>query len=302
MSLKKEKIAVVIGALLLTGVFVMAYLGINAIAFADATTSGNENVEYQSTQEDNYIHDNSPRGDRLITETADLNNGRETGYFNVDRLMPLQDHYLTRYEAEVIVAEILYDRLGMEFDTSKFIFGLLDRYPDRGSSMWMADTRDLDAHLRVHTIAINAVTGELLAFGSSGGSVEFFNIVEHNGISFVIEDWGCPIEGSEYQQSIRPYMLSQTETALIAADLIYEEFGATMEGLRMQMPFGVNDDEGIARWNVWIMPAEHDSCGFGCYQSPDPWFYLFIDAITGEIIEIRDFRDANEFIIGTDEN
>ena len=192
MSLKKEKIAVVIGALLLTGVFVMAYLGINAIAFADATTSGNENVEYQSTQEDNYIHDNSPRGDRLITETADLNNGRETGYFNVDRLMPLQDHYLTRYEAEVIVAEILYKH----FDAKPegFLTNVRSRIVQRESLNHIALGLGLDKLLDAeqgkshtkHNIFGNAIEALIGAIYLDKGYAVCYNFVEKKVIkSFV---------------------------------------------------------------------------------------------------------------------
>ena len=256
----------------------------NAEIFVDRYT-----VSVRSTTEILHnIHDGEPSGNPLITETADENNGRERGYFNVDRLVSLQDHYLTREEAEVIVAEVLYERVGIEFDTSEFVFGLLDQSPGGSESMWLTGTRVYDANGQIHDIAIDAVSGNVIEFQSFYVSTEFFTTVEHRGISFVVEEWGNPVEGPEYSRYIRPYMITQVEAAKMAADFIYEEFGMTMEGLRMQMPLGINDYTSEGLWSVWIMPAEDEVSEYGLI-TPASLFLIQINATTGEIIDM-DFR------------
>lgn len=303
MNEKKQRRSVLIGVLLLTGLFALGYIGINRIAFAGSAATAVLGVQDNSDEQDEVQSVNDTRvfspiynEYRLITETADANNGRETGGFNVDRLVPLQDHYLTRYEAEVIVAEILSERLGVVFNTSEFTFGLLDQTPGSSNSMWLTTTPDYDINGQIHDVSIDTVTGELLEFSSFDVSVDFFTTVSHNGVNFMIEERGHPIEGAEYTRYIRPYMLTQLEAATMAADLIYEEFGVTMEGLRMQMPLIISStNEGF--WNVWIMPSEYKYEGNGIYVSPANCFYVFINATTGEIENFQDLRGADECCI-----
>jgi len=303
MNEKKQKRTVLLGVLLLTGLFAIGYIGINRIAFAGSGAAtvlrpmdnySNEQIESQSSSEAvmfSSIHYEY----QFITETADLNNGREAGYFNVDRLVPLQDHYLTRYEAEVIVAEVLSQKLGVEFDTSEFRFGLLDQTPGSTMSMWLTSTPDYDNNGQVHDISIDAITGDLLEFNSVNVTVEYFLNIEHNGISFVVEEWGNPVQESKNTRHFQPYMLTQVEAATLAADYIYEEYDVTMEGLRIQLPFSTNDDRE-SFWTAWIMPAEDEYFGNGSYGTPASMFFIQINATTGELIgmDLRDFDSEVE--------
>jgi len=324
MFVKKEKMTVVIGSLLLVGVFALIYLGINAIAFADATSVGDENFDnypYIEAIDDENFDDYEYQGGRLegnfqYAETAVLYDIRwqcqvrlmtetaETydywfGHFNISRLVSMKDHYLTRYEAEVIVAEILYEKTGIEFDTSELVFGLLDQYAGAFRSKWLTSTRNYHELGRVYDIAIDAVTGDLLDFQGVTVVREYFGIANHNGIEFEIEDFYNLISGDNHQiiyqinnGTIDDDMFTQTEAALMAADLIYENYNVTMENLRMESNFGINIHAEIAHWRLWIMPVENVPCpcGSGNYHTPHPWFFVLVDAITGEIIEYRDYR------------
>jgi len=286
---KEEKAKLVAKTLLLTGLFAGLFVGVNMAVFSGAVVARIPAIMEQD----------GPGENRLLTETADENHGRDWSSFNVDRLVSMEDHFLTREEAEVIVEEALYERLGLEVDASEFTFGLLDHPHSSIEAIWITMTLGYDENGLVHWININAATGELLRLDSSEVSVEFFETYTHNGIDFVVEEWGRPHEGPEYAQYIRPYMIGQEEAVLMAADLIYETFGVTMEGLRMQASLGIALDTDRGFWNVHIMPVGYDIDEYG-YISPAQWFYVFIDATTREVVHFQDFRDLdrNDIIIG----
>ena len=313
MMVKEETIKLVVKTLLLTGIFAGLFIGANMVVFSEAARARTpammeaEEVDVQEAEEHEEtlhdIHDGYLGENRLLTETADENHGREWSSFNVDRLVPMEDHFLTREEAEVVVAEVLYEQLGLEVDASEFTFGLLDHPSHQVEAMWITSTRHYDENGEVHDVAIHAVTGELIRFESLGVVTEFFETYTHNGIDFVVEEWGNPAEGPEYTRYMRDYMLSREEIVLLSADFIYEEFGVTMEGLRMQASLGFGTEMSHGTWNIHIMPVEYDVDEDGLQTTPAQWFYLFINATTGEIIHYQDFRglDRNDIIIGAPE-
>ena len=297
MARTKEKFIVAIGTLVLIGVFTAVYFGINAFAFTDVATD----IPLQQP----VVTHNGPR----ITETADDNLGLETSHFNVNRLASQQAHYLTRAEAEVVVAEILYEQTGLVVDMSDLIFGLLDQYPNVQRSMWITSTREYDVNGQTHDIHIDAITGEVIRFDSNQITVDYLRTITHGGTTFTIVAQGCPFNGPRNSNYLQPYMLTQVETAAIAADFIAENFGITMDGLRMQVIFGHNgrnmNNRNNSYWTVWVTDHNNLSGGQRCQSngqgrnqgggcdSNTLLFNLMINATTGEIVNYHDYRQSN---------
>lgn len=111
----------------------------------------------------------------------------------------------------------------------------------------------------------------------------------------MIEDRGNPAERPEYTRYIRLYMLTQVEATIMVADLIYEEFGMTMEELSMQASLAISDT-GEGFWNVWAMSTEIETFDDGTITNSTSWFYVFINATTGKVLEYLDVRDLVEMI------
>lgn len=253
---QNERLSVFTWVLLLTSVFSIGYLGINRVVFSNSAT-----MAILGIRPENQMRS----GEFFQTETADENND-DWSWFDIDRLVSWQDHYLTRVEAEQVIAGIFSWETGLEFDFSEAHFGLLHQLPDVSKSMWITTT-GIAVNDRIYDIAIDAVTGELIEFIVYNHNMSIFTTVEHNGITF-------EILADEQDEHIE--LLSPVEAAIMVADYLFENFEITLEDLQIELIR--RDDsswDGGIYWNVWIWQIEESGS-----------FSVIIDAETGEFVEV----------------
>ncbi|MCL2559860.1 MAG: hypothetical protein FWE07_05175 [Turicibacter sp.] len=294
--MKTEKSKVLLGVLILIGLFALGYVGINRIAFATSGTEailglrhssvGEPVVALQAELQTEPIEEPDPVLEQQepifrITETAD---DEHPVHFPYSILRPMEDRYITRYEAEVTVAAFLYERLGMRVAPETLIFGLTQQISTFTNRLWFTSVVD-DQDGRIHNVAVDVITGGVVLFETWHEALEAVAEVEHNGISFVIDDWRHPMLGPVNGRYWQPYMVDQVNAAVIAADFIYEELGITMAGLRLQLSFERNpDDQSRWEWRAWTVPCWETRN----FSTLNVWFNLSIDAVTGEVLRYHD--------------
>ena len=242
MNEKKQRRTVLIGVLLLTGLFALGYIGINRIAFAGSGTTAVLGVQDNNLDEEEEVID-------------DEYNGRGRNFC----LDPLQDQCLTREEAGVIAAEVLYEGLGIEVDTSKLYYALTEQCLKISDSVWVVTTYEYDVNGQIHDVFIDAFTGEMIRLSSTYASKGFYTTVEHRGTRFRFVEWGNPVDGPDNSRYISPHMISQTEAATIVDDFLFESYGVSMEDIRMEMSLCLDRTCSLAEegaWQVWIRPSE----------------------------------------------
>jgi len=288
---KSEKCKVIVGALLLMGLFTGAYLLINNAAFVaaaeDQSVTVDDEYEYQIDGETiDYTDENQMDNEIIYYTDGDdgysygTDGDRELRYFQVYYDISLQDHYITGYEAEIIIAEEFLYKMDIELsavDSVKSLTLTELPYHDEYYSIWFAtidyQINERDFH---STIEIDAETGQLVFFMTEQLPLNHYVTLEHNGISFVVsEDQRADDAGY-----LQPYMITREEAAMIAAEFAYEEFGMTMEGLRMSVELFQSDFYPTGYfWYIGFIPIDWDY--------PEGWIgqlpFIIFNAVTGEI-------------------
>ena len=263
---KKQKIIVLIGVLLLTGLFALGYVGINRFVFA--TTSPNIALGQSMDIEDDALEEE-------------------------DTEVPLHDHYISLDEAETIFIDALHGRTGLEFTTSDFHVAL--RELDDMDSYWVGFLLQNDSNGEDHQIVIDAETGEIIEFATFRIPVEGDNpevvtmtmTISGTG-SFYINDQTANVP-SHWGTEISPYHLTIEEAAEVVAATIYEEFETTLDGHTMYLNFNDNPHHENEYWQGWIILEEDiDLDEFDDYDEEfevhtDFGVYFLVNARTGEV-------------------
>jgi len=115
--------------------------------------------------------------------------------------------------------------------------------------------------------------------------------MEHNDVRFMIQEWGRPVGEAQIRFEGD---LTQVEAAEIVAKYLYDTYGVTMEGFRMQLTYSVV--EGAGSWQAFVMPAEDEDFGDGITGLPATQFYIQVAANTSEILsmDVRGFDTVVE--------
>jgi len=268
MNEKKQRVTVLIGVLLLTGLFALGYIGINRFVFATADTNATL--------------------DQPLTTLFDA--------INDEHFTPLQDDYLTEQEAKVIFAETLADRAGLEFDLSDLHMVLFDEPPNLIST-WQGVTWGSDRSNEFHNFAIklDAITGSLLEFGSDISpmgehTVINMTISEPHEMTFDIKQY-TPIIPRYWDGEIRSYHLTIEEAAKVMAEAMYEEYDIILDGHTLIIDFKDDSFNENASWDGFVTIEDRvslaayddiDYDGFGAYS-----ISITVNALTGEVISLR---------------
>jgi len=290
MNEKKQRRIVLIGVLLLTGLFALGYIGINRVAFAGSGIAAILGVQdnQQDEEDDHYITQDDAESDASEEYTVPP----EYVY-----LIPLQDHYIKLDEAEVIFTEVLYEKTGIEFDTSDFSMILLED-PEELFSIWLGFLLQDDKNGEDHQIRINAETGEVLEFITiripiEGDTPDTATITITISGSFYIEDLTADVP-SHWGTEIKPYHLSIEEAAEVVAGVVYEEFDTTLDGHTIYLNFNDNPHHDGEYWQGWVVLEEDmnideidkindDFEVFIVETQVDFGVYFLINARTGEV-------------------
>jgi len=265
LSEKKQRKTVLLGVLLLIGLFALGYIAINRFAFAIAGTNAALElpmaVEFPTTIDEYSV----------------------------------QDNYMTLHEAKVLFAEILFERAGLEFELSNLHIALFEDPLFLGST-WQGVTWGTDSNGEYHNIGItiDAETGKVVELidntmvAIDGYIITSMTISEPREMTFDIKDVTSSIP-SHWEKEIRPYHLSVEEAAGLIARAIYDEFDTTLDEHTIIINFKDDPFDDREYWEGFISIEEGvcledydiDIEGYGAYG-----ISIIVNARTGEIINL----------------
>lgn len=197
-----------------------------------------------------------------------------------------QPYHLAVESAALLMVELLENEFGTnlsnhEIELSLWTTEMIEGQPQ---AVWSAnvtrpDENFLQGFHTVHRIVIDATTGEI-------NEIEDLRDYIGPGINYRIENKEITINDMRLSIEIHqmvlfePHHLTYEEIIRISADVIFEEFGVSLDGLYLGMRFWGD------MWGITVTePEEID-------EDIHYMFQLFLDATTGNLNSIYDSRNV----------
>ena len=290
-KIKNEALKVVVGALLLTGVFTGVYTAINHVAFEVLAGENVEEIEGGLPEVEPSEYPTEDQGPLLtvINEETDANeeaNARE--YFEV--IIPdLQDATITVFlddgrqrlsteEIVEIVARMIYEKYGFVIDGTT-IDMVVSRYTFHYAN-WVIEMpgevmNDSGALFRFN---VNTITGDIYSLRPSRLMAHELSLfptqeISLNNMNFTVansSNWP-DIRSAHHDFASYYSHLSIERVAEIMAEAIYEQYGESIDGTILEV-FNFGDD-------IWHGSVFDPNGSF----VNDELFVLSIDVRTGDV-------------------
>lgn len=325
--MKKEKLKVAAGVVLLTGVFAGGYIAVNNVAFADASVSYSIDASIDDieslTEEVEGFRMEVLLGDMQLTVFYSSVGGRS------HRAPELEPSHLSIEEiaAQIVAAideefDVNLDGHAIEISRTHFVTGSSE---NQDQDVWYAivsaDAEEGDLREALYHLVIDAKTGEIISeiddfvenpLWGNGGSEEM--IIPLVGEDWSEEDWLASLTEEElrmHEEMVRlttpqDHHLSEAEASEIAIEWIYEEFGFVIDIEKEHHDFGMafthEDMNGVGR-SFWVASFTEfgltpDGQHFDSTPEGDSLihhsFALNIDGVTGERLVIHDGLQPDE--------
>ena len=328
---KQSRVKAVAGALVLTGVFAGMYLGVNNLAFVSAT-EGEETTPYETVDvyeeggtleverltelamelDDEAALQEAIRNEVLAIWGWDATEEEINQQVEFRMLTTPRAHHLSENDAKAIGAQWIYEEFGVRANAnaSDHNFFVSFNHEDLGivnQSFWMGTLEMRDFHgytengemivygnsLNAFTFVIDGITGERIAIRDGmlplepASTIITVGDMEVTVLDYSVEPNTCNPSFHVEQQS---YHLSVEEAALLMVETIYEDFGINLDGHRIHMTLDLRlmmDETEVESWSAHVTrPDETYTAG------AQLMFWVSVNAITGEIINVVDARDA----------